>query len=256
MWGEGRKLEKIPKFFSSENKKKLEFEKFIPQIRLPEEKWSEEFRRYIRKKSTEKKTEISEHSLEEKQRLTFERYLKGLGLKLEDLRGKSILDLGCGEGSFVKECLDKGITNKIYGLDLRINPKIFGKKYENHFFQGNFEQEFPVGNLDLIISLAGVEAPTNEEDKRNIERALRQALNAIKKDGEIRIYPLRKAPPGSGLKGIEFARRKWEEVLEILSSEIDYKLIPIDIKVSGKKPDVWLEEVLIIRRKEKLWQNR
>ena len=45
---------------------------------------------------------------------------------------------------------------------------------------------------------------------------------------------------------------KWEELLEELKEEknIEYNINPVDIRVGGAKPDVWLEQVLIIKNKE------
>jgi len=222
------------------------FREFLAeQISLPEKSWSQEFKDYVGKKYQEGKEPIPERSPEKEQHLTFERYLKGLDLKEEDLKNKRILDLGCGEkGEFVRECLKRRLTAEAFGLDLKVRPK-------ERFIQGDFEKKIPLGNLDYIISFGGIEAPASVEDVCDPKKTLENALNSLKQDGEIRIYPLRKAPPESELKGIEFSRKKWQEILEGLSlkGKIEYELRPIDIRVSGKKPDVWLEEILIIKKK-------
>ena len=235
-----------PKQEGKEKKEKEEekFREFLAQqISRPEGEWSEEFRNYIKKKDREKtdceKTaEILERSIEEEQQLTFERYLKGLDLREEDLRRKRILDLGCGKGEFVKECLERKLTSKAYGLDLKVEPS-------DHFIQGNFEDKasfskIPQEEFDYIVSFGAIEAPASEEEEGvfNPRATLKNALGVLKENGEIRIYPIRRAPPESGLKGIEFARKKWMETLETLFKEenIKYELKPIDIGVDGKKP--------------------
>ncbi len=230
---------------------KKQFRQFLAeQIVLPSDKWTEGFEEYVEEKNREEKErEEKELSPEEKRRLDFERYLKGLDLKLQDLEGKRVLDLGCGEGNFVRQCLEEDISKEVYGLDLNIDQD----EYQEHFFEGDFEEELPVDNLDYVVSFGAIEALSNEEDKSDPKKPLLQAIQALKVGGEIRIFPVRKAPPESDLKGIDFSREKWMEILEDLSSEneISYELKPVDIRVSGKKPDVWLEEVLIIRKKER-----
>ncbi len=236
-----------------ENEKDSQFKEFLAQqISLPRNEWSEKFRDYVEEKYKKEKEEISEYSPKEQQELIFKRYLKGLGLSEEDLKNKRILDLGCGEqGDFIKECLDKHITQEAYGLDAKIVPELFEGKYKDHFFEGNFESKFPIENFDYIISMGAVEAPSNEIDSRDPEKTLHEALKVLKEQGEIRIYPIRKAPPENKLKGVEFMRKKWMEILKELSvkEKVEWELNPIDIKVAGKNKDVWLEEVLIIKKK-------
>lgn len=248
----GNKFEKI-----KEEKQSEKFREFLTeQIALPEREWSEEFKNYTKEKYKEQVAECPERSSEEEKRLIFQRYLKGLDLNLEDLKGKRILDLGCGEeGEFVEYCLDRDLA-EVYGLDLSIKPETIEKKYRNYLFKGSFEEELPVKNLDLAISFGAIEAPSNKDelDKMDPRKTLNSVLKSIKENGEIRIYPIRKAPPESKLKGVEFSRKKWLEILDDLSSQglIRYELKPIDIRVGGKKPDVWLEEALILKKKLKM----
>ncbi len=238
---------------SEEKEKREELLGFlVKQISLPSEKWNDRFKEYIREKLEEKKKrekESEELSPEEAEELDFKRYLRALNIDFEKLKGKKILDLGCGEGGFVKKCVDKGIK-EVYGLDKKVNPESFEKRYKNHFLKGDFEKELPIRDFDYIFSVGAVFAPVEKSEKRNPPKTLLFALEALKKNGEIRIYPICKAPPKSNLKGIEYSRKRWEEILKDLSKnkEINYVLQPIDIAVSGKKPDVWLEEVLIIKK--------
>jgi len=234
-----------------ETKNREEFRKFLnEQISLPQEKWDEKFKLYAQKKYQELQEEVPERTMEEEQNINFERYLKSFDISKEDLKNKRILDLGCGEGEFVKECLDENISKEVYGLDLQINPEDFEGRYRKYFLKGNFQKELPIENLDLIISLGAVKAPFHELDMNNPKTTIDLALKALKENGEIRIFPLRKTHPNNDLKGVEFSEKKWKETLKELVAEnnIEYKICPIDIKVAGKNKDVWLEEVLIIKK--------
>lgn len=245
---EEKQSEEFKKF-----KESSQFKEFLTeQISLPPKEWDEKFKKYTEEKHKESQKEIPERSFEKRRELTFEIYLKGSGFNIEDLKDKRILDIGCGaEADFVKKCLDSGISKEVYGLDLTINPDVIEGKYKEHLFKGNFEEKFPVRDLDYVVSIGAVEAPSSGLDKINLQKTLLSALKAIKEKGEIRIYPIHRAPPGSELKGIDFSRKKWMEVLKDLSTkkEIEYELHPVDITVAGRKPNVWLEEVLIIKKK-------
>lgn len=241
-------LEKQEK--ESEIEKVSDFKEFLAhQISIPRTEWSEEFKDYIKEKRIESEEENAETLSDEE--LTYKRYLKGLELNEEDLKDKKILDLGCGEeGEFVKECINKNTTKEIYGLDLEVSPDNFDKNLKEHFFKKEFEGEFPVKNLDYVISVGALESSSNESDERDPAEILKYALEALNNKGEIRIYPIRKASPESGLDGIEYSRKKWDEIMNELASKenIEYEFKPIDIRVSANNEDVWLEEILIIRK--------
>jgi SAM-dependent methyltransferase len=229
-----------------------EFRQFLAeQIALPEEKWDERFKQYIEEKRKDLLQEIPEHSPEEEQEWNFQRYLKSLDLKKEDLINKRILDLGCGEGQFIKFCLGQGISQDVYGLDIQLEPEEINPGFRKYFLKGDFEEELPIKELDYIISVAAVDAPCSQEIERDLRKILILALMAIKHDGEIRIFPILKAGIISGLRAFEFSYKKWMETLEQLSAKglIDYELKPIDIRAAGNKPDVWLEQVLIIKKR-------
>jgi len=229
----------------------LEFGRFLDeQIVLPEKEWDEKFKQYIQQKQTDLLREIPKRDPEEEQEWDFQRYLKSLDLKKEDLVNKKILDLGCGEGEFVKFCLGQGISQEVYGLDIELDPKDINPGFKQYFLRGDFEKELPIKELDYIISVAAIDAPCSQEIERDLRKILILTLMAIKHNGEIRIFPIRKAEIKTGLREIEFSYKKWMELLEQLSVKklIDYELKPIDIGVAGNKPDVWLEQVLIIKR--------
>ena len=236
-----------------ETEKTPAFKEFlIHQISLPHEEWSKEFKDYIEKKRNEESEKESGLEQLSESELTYKRYLKGLELTEEELKNKKILDLGCGEeGEFVKECIDKDLTKEIYGIDLEVDPDTFDEKLKDHFFKKEFEDEFPIKNLDYVISVGALEAPSDESDERKPVKILKYALEALNDKGEIKIYPIRKAPPESGLEGIEYSRKKWDEIMNEFASKEDvkYEFNPIDIRVSANNEDVWLEEVLTIKKK-------
>jgi SAM-dependent methyltransferase len=184
---------------------------------------------------------------------TFQRYLAGLDLNAEQLKDKKILDLGCGEeGEFVKELIDKGITKEVYGIDSAIKTEELDEKYKENLLLGNFEAEFPIDDLDYVISVGAIDPSIEEGDTRDPQKTILSALESLKDSGEMRIFPIRNATPESGLEGIIESRKKWLETLDNLSSQglIDYELKPIQAKTSVNETDTWIEEVLIIRKKE------
>jgi SAM-dependent methyltransferase len=230
----------------------LEFRRFLAeQILLPENKWDKRFKQYVQQKENDLLQEIPKRNFEEEQEWDFQRYLKSLDLKKQDLINKKILDLGCGEGEFVKYCLGHGISEDVYGLDVQLEVEEINPGFRKYFLKGNFEEELPIKELDYIISVIAIDAPNSEEIERDIRKILVLVLMAMKIDGEARIFPVRKTGAITGLRTIEFSWKKWIEVLQDLANKklINYEFKPIDIGVAGNKPDVWLEQVLIIKKR-------
>jgi len=239
------------------SKKTSEFKEFLSdQISLPSEKWDKKFIDYIEeKRQIEEITEKEDYEDLPSGEKTYKRYLKMLDLNEADLKNKRILDLGCGEeGEFVKECINKDITKDIYGLDFEIKPDIFDENLKNNFFQGVFEEGPPVKDLDYVLSVGAVQAPTEELDPTDLVKILSYNIDAISDSGEIRITPIRKAPVQNELPGIEDSREKWAEALNRMADDknIEYEFKPIDIVASNHNKDVWLDEVLIIKKKKNI----
>ena len=189
---------------------------------------------------------------EKEKEQTFQRYLAGLNLSVEQLKDKKILDLGCGEeGEFIKECIEQGITKEIYGLNSAIKSEEVDEKYKENLLFGDFEAEFPIDDLDYVISVGAIDPSIEQGDARDPQKTILSALESLKDNGEIRIFPIRNAAPDSGLEGIIESRKKWTEILSDLSSRglIDYELKPIQTKTSVNETDTWTEEVLVIRKK-------
>ena len=144
---------KISVMFWEENTKiktdSLEFRRFLAeQILLPENKWDKRFKQYVQQKENDLLQEIPKRNFEEEQEWDFQRYLKSLDLKKQDLINKKILDLGCGEGEFVKYCLGHGISEDVYGLDVQLEVEEINPGFRKYFLKGNFEEELPIKELD------------------------------------------------------------------------------------------------------------
>lgn len=240
-----------------ENKSPLVFDKWLSnEVNSIPERWSPEFLEYVeikRKECTEKK-EYQETSIEEKKDRTLKRYLDSLKFTEQELQGKSILDVGCGKGEFVVSCMQKGITQKVYGLDGSSEEYSSNEGYSNHFFSQDFTEDFSVRDLDYVISVGAISLYLDEEHKIDVEIMIEKAIEATNKDGEIRIWPIKKALMGDKIDGIREEEKVISEILKKLEEKfsIIWELKPTHIKVSGHDKDVWAEQVLVIRHKNSL----
>lgn len=226
------------------------------QVRLPKDQWNEKFRQLIEEKSRETQ-QMLEKTLEEKadsaetlREHTFKRYLEGLGLDKESLQGKKVLDLGCGDGEFIKYLLEKGITKEAYGIDIQVNEISIEERFKNHIIKANFEENLPVKNVDYIISVGSISTIIwGGEEVINIKRVVENSLAALKENGEIRIYPIQEAAKATPLEALELSKKKWEELITEISrtNKVKCEIAPRNIKVTGKNNDIILESVWIIR---------
>ena len=226
------------------------------QIHLPEDQWNEKFRQLIQEKVREnqqEKVDEPEESPEALQERTFRRYAEGLDLDETKLKGKKILDLGSGEGEFVKSLIEKGITSEAYGIDAELDESTIEDKFKPHIIQGNFEEDLPVKNADYVISVGAVSNGIwGGEEAMNIRRIVEKSLASLKEGGEIRIYPVQEAAKATPLEGLRASQQKWNELLAEISEtqKVECKIEPRNIKVTGKDNDVILESVLVILRKK------
>jgi len=228
------------------------------QINLPREQWSDEFRQLVEEKTEENQKEqagqFKEYSEDDMSDLTFKRYMRGLGLDENDLRDKRILDLGSGEGYFVKLLIQRGITSEAYGIDIEPDEDKTEKDFKSHLIRGDFEKGFPIKEADYIISIGAVSNGVwAGEEVMDIGRIVKNSLVSLKEDGEIRIYPIQEAAKVTPLEGLEMSQKKWQELLTEISEaqNVECKIEPRNIQVTGKNNDIVLESVLVMRRKEK-----
>lgn len=227
------------------------------QIHLPESRWDEEFRRLIREKIEGNKLEkikAAKESPEVLREHTFRRYIEGLGLSENELRDKKVLDLGSGEGEFVKSLIVKRITAEAYGIDAELDEAGVENIFKKHLFRGNFEKNLPVKDADYIISVGAVSNGIwGGEEVMDIRKILENSIGSLREDGEIRIYPMQEAATATPLEGLGQSQQKWNELLSQISDtqKVEYRIKPRNIKVTGNGNDIILESVLIIRKKKK-----
>lgn len=232
---------------------------FREQIRLPREQWDKDFKKLVERKLKQNQEAIKELeakgfceiSRKETPEETFTRYLEGLKLNEKDLRGKKVLDLGCGkEANFVKLLIKKNITPEAYGIDLQVEESILEEGFKNHIIKANFEEDFPIKNVDYIISVGAVSNGIwAGEEIMNVKQIIKNSLASLKPEGEIRIYPYQEVPTDTPLKGFLASQKKWEKLLaEITKTQkVEYKIEPVEIKILGG--DVVINSVLIIRKR-------
>lgn len=267
-----------PNFYNTESKLKQEVltpEFLQEQIRLPEEQWSPEFSKLIEEKTKKRnqnnkelrewllagRPESPPSEIGAEREDSFRDYEESIGLHEDDLRGKRILDLGCGRGGFVEYLIAKGITAEAYGIDMA--PENSTEDiFKNHFFKGNIEQDLPVHNLDYIVSRYSMfhewKGYDGSKDVMNLPLVIEKSLNSLNEDGEIRISGVfevaQATPEEKGESKID--RKKWEELLLTTAKmyEIKYTIEPLGIEVYNNYMDdtkrcVTLNSVLIIRKK-------
>jgi len=245
------------------NPEKVEGTEKINEAYLPPEERSEEFKQLLEAKYNSLLGEENLDELEED--FIIRRYLHHFQLKDDDLKNKTILDVGCGLGAFIKYCSDKNITPEAYGFDLELNSQLAEGKYKNHLVKGDFTKEIPFQDkkFDYILAYSSLESLFLEENNEEAKRVFESLLSLLKDEGEIRVYPLRKLPPEIAPEEVKQdkekmeellqakeARERWEKTLQELKEEglIDFKIQPIDIRVLSAKKDFWLEELLIISK--------
>ncbi len=226
------------------------------QARLPKDQWSEKFRRLIEEKVKENQQEEIEDTEESPEVLherTFKRYIEGLGLDENSLRDKKVLDLGSGDGEFVKTLIEKRITPEAYGIDADLDETLIEDKFKSHLRRGNFEEDLPVQDVDYVVSVGAVSNGIwGGEEAMNIRRIVEKSIASLKEDGEIRIYPIQEAAKATPLEGLKQSQQKWNELLLEISEaqRLECKIEPRNIKVTGNSNDIILESVLIIRKKK------
>src|SRR3989344_5873106 len=234
------------------------------QFNLPKEQWDEKFRQMIQEKAEENQRAIEEterelagevletsqekikESPEVIRERTFERYTNGLGLD---------------GGEFIEHLIKENVTQEAYGLDANPDKLPIKEDLKNHIFEGNFQKELPIKNLDYVVSLGTVSnAIWGGEEVQDIEGIIKNSLAALKEGGEMRIYPIQEATENSDLEGTKESHKKWIHLLEKISKTegVEYSINPRTVKVVGKNNDIILESVLVIKNelgKEAKWHK-
>jgi len=138
-------------------------------------------------------------------------HFEDLGLKLDDLRGKKILDIGSGLNQLANELKPLGIDiislDPFYGLSREEREAIYKSGYEDgpeklkelldqlesensssSLVAGRSEAlPFDDESFDLIISHYG--SPFYAEDGEKVEKFFSEQSRVLKSGGEARVYP-------------------------------------------------------------------
>jgi len=227
------------------------------QIRLPKKSWDKDFRRFIEKKFEE--NQIKEKHYRKKSYIKkkapllkgFNRYTKELNLNEHQLRNKKILDLGCGDGSFIKYLIDKKITANAYGIDIRADKIFIEKKFRKNIFQGNFEKTFKFSGFDYMVSVNAVSlAFWADMEIMNIKNIIKNCLKSLKRGGEIRICPIQEPAKATPLKGLGKSFKKWQKLIKDISKNEKTAcfFIPQKIRIVGRENNIIFESLLIIKK--------
>jgi len=215
------------------------------QIALPQSEWSNEFKRKVEGKIADK---VANHESTHEEP-TFDRYLRALNLDKDELKGKRIIDLGCGDAEFVKTCIEEGITNDVYGIDITL-PDTSDAGLEKHLIKASFKDPISIKDANYIVSVGSLSNYVwGGEDPDNIKDICLTIMNSLDKDGEFRIWPIQQVAPDSGLEGIKESHTKWTQVCKDLEQEgVTVELRPENIVISGNNNEVVLYNTLILKR--------
>lgn len=171
--------------------------------------------------------------------------IKNLGFNGNgDIKGKKILDVGCGKGDLVELLNERG-ANAV-GLDLpdvikRTREQV-SKKFEGKFIAGDFIEKKPRESLlgesgfDYVIFHGFMDTrDDNNGGKEGVKNKVSTALKLIEPEGEIRIYPAD-------------SQEDWEDVLGEINSERQEPKIIFKFRKTKEREDFLdkQNEVLII----------
>jgi len=123
---------------------------------------------------------------------TVERYLEYMGIEIDDLRGKLILDVGAGYAGFAIECAEEDIA-RVVSLDVnpdrhslhqlrwqeKSTPVICGRSCKLPFIDAIF---------DLVVS--NIAVPMLCESKEAVDATLEEMCRVVKPGGEVRIVSI------------------------------------------------------------------
>ena len=193
--------------------------------------------------------ELKEEMEKEKEEV-YNRYLKDLELSEEDLEGKSILDLGCGEmAPFIQKLMEKDLEVELKGVDIDLDEDHLPEELEGVVEYANFEKEIPEGSYDYVLAYGSIFA----YEGRNPERAIFNAVSNLNEGGEMKIMPLNEPVEGE-LGPMEEQWDKMNRVLKSIAEEKDLqlKIEEVDFKVSGKdknNKDIWIRNSVTLKKK-------
>jgi len=186
---------------------------------------------------------------EETPKEVFERYVNRLDLKVNSLKGKKILDLGCGQkGGFLKILEnEEGINPEdLTGIDTEAKPNCL----KSNILKDDFIKNFPEGIYDLVLMFGSI-SPFSK-DSKEIKELILKTLDHLSQKGKIKIFPVHRSIQ-EGLDDF----KKMKEILEEIE-KIEVKIKTKEIVVKGinedgsgkplKEKEIWTENLLIITK--------
>lgn len=169
---------------------------------------------------------------------SFEKYLYGFQLDSEYLRGKRILDAGCGDQAlFVRHALEQELD--VIGVDPEADPALVP---EGRLIRSDLASA-GIGSVDIALSYAAIGA----HPKIHIRSSLEYLLDHLNEGGEIRIYPY---DSSETLKGIRESKARMDEALAGLADRINVSVTEVE-EHEMKNGQRYTSSVLIIRKKPK-----
>ena len=118
---------------------------------------------------------------------TLQQQLQGLERLMENVKGKTVLDVGCAEGQITLACLDNGALLG-HGIEIIPNHVVEANKYVKYWYDTKFEvadanDYRPKGQYDIVLLLAILHKLRNPTD------AARRYARACKELCIIRLPP-------------------------------------------------------------------
>jgi len=192
--------------------------------------------------------ELKEEMEKEKEEV-YNRYLKDLELSEEDLEGKSILDLGCGEmAPFIQKLMEKDLEVELKGVDIDLDEDHLPEELEGVVEYANFEKEIPGDDYDYIFAYGSIFA----YEWRDPESAILNAVEKLNTGGEIKIMPISEPVEGD-IKPMEKQWNKMKSILEKAAEEnnLTLEIKGVDFMISGndeKNKDIWIRNLATLKK--------
>ena len=168
----------------------------------------------------------------------FEKYLNGFRLTADDLRGKRVVDIGCGdEALFVRRALDQGLD--VIGVDPNLDPSL---RKEGRLIRAKLG-DLPVLDIDLALSYAVIGTHAGADPRSSLPAL----MDRLSDNGEIRLYPY---PRSETLKGIQQSQKDIDEGVAALGENVEVRVEDVDT-VRLPNNETYVNSVLIIRKRGK-----
>jgi SAM-dependent methyltransferase len=172
------------------------------------------------------------------------KYANGFDIVIDNLRGKRIADVGCGEDALFATYAAENGVDEMYAVDTHFSEKANNvQRLDGHLIESKAE-DLPINGLDLILSHGTFGTDVGMDERK----ALQSLFNALEPGGQIRIFPISRSET---LKGINASRTAFELALQGLDpdeSVIQHQ--PVETKET-KDGQSWVNELFIITKRAK-----